>query len=539
MMSRALLRSLLAALFSLSLAGASWGAPRPAPLPVKAAELHPLTFTRLVFRLENEDDIGLGKAEFRVHFLEELRRLGYPAVGAESLVFDRDNSNQARFLLGGTVTDLTCLGNVRAAAPRSCEISVAWEVMDADLDRLVYRVTTKAEVRRGDRDLATMGRELMMGALHSLLARPRFVESLRRRSEPAAGKRQPEVGFRACRAPALTMPRGASQVLRASVLVEMEGGHGSGLLISPDGLVLTAAHVVKSVRSAQVRLQDGTELGAVVVRLDADADVALLKLEKASLPTSCLALRHTPVATGEEVYAVGAPLDRSLAFSLTRGILSGTREVRGTTLLQTDATVNAGNSGGPLVDDSGRAIAVVRSKAVGTGVEGVAFGVPIMVAIARLGIRPDESTAPALLTPMAQAPDVAPAIDDVADDLHPVFHPAPLARGPAPASAVSARVQTPAGESTSWTRWRWAGWVTLAVGTVAVVGSTAGYGARNDRLTQREFNTLRTINDIGWVAAASGAIVVVSSYVFEAPAGTRRSASLGVGPGAITFAGSF
>src|SRR5438034_6624490 len=135
------------------------------PLPVKAAELHPITFSRLIVRLEREDDIGLGKAEFRVRFLEELRALGYPAVGAESLMFDKDNSGEARFLLGGTITALDCVASTTLVRPtHGCEIAVLWEVMDADLDRVVYRVVTKHEIKRSEESQAALARELVMGA---------------------------------------------------------------------------------------------------------------------------------------------------------------------------------------------------------------------------------------------------------------------------------------------------------------------------------------------------------------------------------------
>src|SRR5687767_10695888 len=107
---QALKSGLLGGLLVMTLIGAALGAPAKTPLPVKTEALHPITFSRLIVRLENEDEIGVGKAEFRVRFLEELRRLGYPAVGAESLIFDRDNSGQARLLLGGTITGLHCVG---------------------------------------------------------------------------------------------------------------------------------------------------------------------------------------------------------------------------------------------------------------------------------------------------------------------------------------------------------------------------------------------------------------------------------------------
>jgi len=107
-----------------------------------------------------------------------------------------------------------------------------------------------------------------------------------------------------------------------------------------------------------------------VIRIDAEQDVALLRADWRQ-PSSCLPTRSEAAELGEEVYAIGAPFDRKLSFSLTCGIVSGMRELKGTRLVQTDASVNAGNSGGPLVDDKGRLVAVVRSKLAGFGVEGV------------------------------------------------------------------------------------------------------------------------------------------------------------------------
>jgi serine protease Do len=528
--SRALKSGLLALLVLLPSAARAAGT----PLTVNGAELHPITFSRLIVRLDREDDIGIGKAELRVRFLEELRRLGYPAVGAESLIFDKDNSGQARFLLGGTVTELVCTmsgGLLRQG--RVCAIAVTWEVMDADLDRVVYKVVTKHEETATAYQDPALGRDLVMGAFRSLLTRSRFVDVLRRRPDGLAGARQPVARFRACRPPAITMPRGAELVLRASVVVESEGGHGSGVLISPDGLVLTAAHVVRSMPALRVRLQDGARLDAALVRLDPEADVALLRVQRPG-GTSCLTVRPSAVATGEEVYAVGAPLDQSLAFSLTRGIVSGTRQVRGATLLQTDASVNAGNSGGPLVDDAGRVVAIVRSKVVGTGVEGVAFGVPVSVAVTRLALVAGEATDPALFQSSARPAEPA-ALVDVADDLHP--RPVPTSAPAAPFVATRPRPRAEPVDQTDWRRWRQVGWVAGGIGLATVAGSTVAYARSKETLTQSRFNGLRTINDAGWMVAGAAAVLVVTSYIlYEAP--DRRLAA-GVGPGSVSLLGRF
>jgi S1-C subfamily serine protease len=189
-----------------------------------------------------------------------------------------------------------------------------------------------------------------------------------------------------------------------------------------------------------------------LLRLDARHDVALLSV-KAAGSTPCLALRTGSPAVSEEVYAVGAPLADQLAFSMTRGILSGHREIDGLPLLQIDANVNAGNSGGPLVDHEGRLIGVVRSKVVGAGVEGVAFAIPAAAAQARLGIRAGTSAAAALLKPSPQAAAArpAPALRDDTPDMPigavaptPALRPAPATTQGPPGTTSTAYTPPPA-----------------------------------------------------------------------------------------------
>jgi hypothetical protein len=106
--------------------------------------------------------------------------------------------------------------------------------------------------------------------------------------------------------------------------------------------------------------------------------------EGVNLP--CLPSKLEPVAVGADVYAVGSPASRDLSFSLARGIVSGVRLLQGLQYLQTDAAVNSGNSGGPLVTASGEAAAIVSYKLVGVAVEGIAFGVPLAGGLDAIGV---------------------------------------------------------------------------------------------------------------------------------------------------------
>jgi S1-C subfamily serine protease len=137
-----------------------------------------------------------------------------------------------------------------------------------------------------------------------------------------------------------------------------------------NGELLTAAHVVTGQHSVQLTV--GTTLGtATVVKVSTRLDVAVLKTRMTIPP---LSLSPTSPAMGENVYAVGAALGD---LSITRGVISGQRSVGGFPHLQTDAAVNEGNSGGPIIDSSGSVLGLVVSKV--RDAEGIGLAVPATV----------------------------------------------------------------------------------------------------------------------------------------------------------------
>lgn len=164
------------------------------------------------------------------------------------------------------------------------------------------------------------------------------------------------------------------QAMPAVVTVETDEGRGSAFFIAPDRL-LTNAHVVG--RNAWVRLKgpDGKDLDATVERTDSDYDVAVLKVRQAKPDQAVLRLGSMEGArVGERVIAIGSPLGL-LQNTVTQGILSGFRKMGSTLLLQTDASLNPGNSGGPLLDDRGIVIGI--NSAVIRGAQGLNFAIAI------------------------------------------------------------------------------------------------------------------------------------------------------------------
>ncbi len=150
---------------------------------------------------------------------------------------------------------------------------------------------------------------------------------------------------------------------------------GSGFLIDRSGLVVTNLHVVSSLHRVALRLSTGDVYDHVLVRsFDERRDLALLKISGYDLPTLPLG-NSDSVQIGDPVVLVGNPLQ--LEGSVTSGVISGIRtlEDEGYRVIQTDAAANPGNSGGPLIDNRGRAIGVLTFKLQGT--ENLNFVVPI------------------------------------------------------------------------------------------------------------------------------------------------------------------
>jgi hypothetical protein len=169
----------------------------------------------------------------------------------------------------------------------------------------------------------------------------------------------------------------------AVVLIKGQSGEGtmlgSGLIVSSDGKVVTNLHVIRDLKTAGVQLASGEIYDAVLVlAFDARKDLAILKIAGFDLPTIELGNSNN-VKAGERVVAIGSPL--GLQGTVTSGVVSAMRDDpfgSGSKVIQTDASVNPGNSGGPLLNDRAQAIGIVtfNVKKGGQG-EGLNFAMPI------------------------------------------------------------------------------------------------------------------------------------------------------------------
>jgi S1-C subfamily serine protease len=159
---------------------------------------------------------------------------------------------------------------------------------------------------------------------------------------------------------------------------EVEGG-GSGLVITPDGYIVTNSHVVEDVSSAEVSLADGTAYAAEIISQDKATDIALLRVSGSGLPMASLG-DSDKLRVGQLAIAVGNPL--GFQSTVTAGVISALgRSLRSRTgrlienVIQTDAALNPGNSGGPLVDSRGCVIGI--NTAIIQYAQGICFAIPV------------------------------------------------------------------------------------------------------------------------------------------------------------------
>jgi len=186
----------------------------------------------------------------------------------------------------------------------------------------------------------------------------------------------------------IPLSEGTSALQAAVVTIKLEsGGHGSGFFISRDGYLLTNQHVVQDHKFVTIKLTTGRQMPGEVLRSHKARDVALVKVNESAM--NALPLQLEPPDVAAEVYAVGTPQDEKYSTTITKGIVSAYRTDNDLKLIQSDATIHGGSSGGAMVDLFGNVVAIsvsgftMSEKKVGTSIN---FFIPIADALKFLAV---------------------------------------------------------------------------------------------------------------------------------------------------------
>ena len=336
-------------------------------------------------------------------FQQELSKAGFKVSDEQDDLFaDKEGAD---LQVGALITDLRTKmcgpttvrrrKTVFVGKQKGAELmDVEWQVYSADQGKILARIHTSGGLQLDYVD--DLPDRLMQGAfsenVRQLAMSPDFRTLVTSTAVAAAAQADPAQPSLRIAYQTASRPIRLEEAAKGVVLVRISGGFGSGVLISPDGYLLTNHHVTRTAQRVHIRWADGSETIGEVVRTDAARDVSLIKAAKVS--GAPLALRHRPVELGEAVYAIGTPLDGELQNTVTRGVVSARRSIGGMGFIQSDAQVTHGDSGGPLLDANGAVVGLTDFGVDPAKGGGLNFFIPIDDALKTLGVEPMAQPAP-------------------------------------------------------------------------------------------------------------------------------------------------
>jgi serine protease Do len=312
-----------------------------------------------------------------------LKDLGYTVPTAEGRsVFATGSSS--RYTLQGEMRDLKydIYASTRyessAKFETHCAVEVTWKLVNQNRKTVLEQKTSGSSVKFEKGGNAAF-EDAFENALYAFMANKAVTDAL---AKPAGGPatvaaddQLAPISVHRAALNKVTADNGVSMAAKSVVIVETSDGHGSGCIISSDGYIVTNAHVVGEEEEVKVLMADGLTAKGRVVRVNPEMDLALVKID-----TDGLVAFQVPGASateiGNDVFAIGTPADKELGQTITKGIISGRRKIEGHSFLQTDVSINGGNSGGALVARSGQLVGIVNAKLVGRGIEGIGFAIP-------------------------------------------------------------------------------------------------------------------------------------------------------------------
>ncbi len=346
-----------------------------------------------------------GRANFTTEdmittFIDVLAAAGHRTVGISNSIFKSDDT-AADLFIGGSLTQLhanICMPAIHLGDSDSTKgsmyIKVEWEIYSTLERRVIATFTTAGSSDSGNRTVSesqVLLEQAFAAATENLLATEGYIDLVSTPLVKEAVVFDP-IGIPPIRTYRRNIQENLKRIRSSVVTVFTPSGHGSGFFVSEDGYILTNQHVVGNAEIVRVALPSGKEINGRVIRQHVDRDVALVKIDyKVANP---LPIETKGEEVGIDVYAIGSPLDKIFSSTVSKGILSAYRGNKGNHVIQSDAMIHGGSSGGPLLNSKGNVIAITVAKM--KTYEGVNFFIPISSALDALSIKLTNKQLPVL-----------------------------------------------------------------------------------------------------------------------------------------------
>ncbi|MET0272501.1 MAG: trypsin-like peptidase domain-containing protein [Phenylobacterium sp.] len=371
-------------------AGTPWAHLQADDVPFPCKDFKVLTW-------DADDNKIAATEEYERVFRETLAESGFQVSGDPTNLFEEDQKSTdiqvGALMTGIAVTACSTQGmrDLIAGAARkvkgTASMQLEWQIYSTVRAKVLARIPTSGsgEEKKGtDSGFEVLLHRAFAANVRELIASDAFRQAVASPSPQATSAAPPDTPITFRRPPAATsMPLNVAA--KGVVSIFAGAGMGSGVLISSDGYILTNHHVAGEAGRVRVRWSDGTDTPGEVIRSDRRRDVTLIKTPPKAQP---LAIRAGAAQLGETVFAIGTPLDRELAGTLTRGVVSSTRTRDGLTFIQSDVGVTHGNSGGPLLDEKGAVIGLTVSGLYPEESKSLNLFIPIHDALRALNLQP-------------------------------------------------------------------------------------------------------------------------------------------------------
>ncbi len=346
--------------------------------------------------------LGNWSTELGEVFYQALNSKGLNITGSPAQMFRRSDSvGSAEYLVGARITKIS--GNFCQShdwwdglplGKYSGEmfIDVQWTIFSSILQRRVLRTNTQGYfklVKSKQNGIILALHESFAIAAENLLTSQKFVDIASGKAPvDTASNAGPVRYFSTRKLSSRSLNKRISTVLSSVVTVRVGLGHGSGFVISEDGLILTNQHVVGDAKRVSIILSNGIEFEGAVLARNQVRDVALIKIPL-RVP-SYLPVRTQGPARLEKVFVIGTPIKPGLRSTVTSGVVSAIRIISrsGLTFIQSDAAISPGNSGGPLLDKNGNVIGISVASVAHVSAQGLNLFIPIGDALDALNLKP-------------------------------------------------------------------------------------------------------------------------------------------------------
>ncbi len=339
--------------------------------------------------------IDISNEELTDIFKDELEKAKYKVIGTSDSLFEDPADWKADLLVGGIIKEI----QMNVCFPKGgffnystvkgeCYMKVNWQVYSRMDRKVVFETTTEGfHHQDSQRDGGTnvLVHDAFAVAINNLIADKGFHQTVSVSSKPTTAGGYPKLTLKAGKKSTRPLSETMSDVRAAVVTILSGKGHGSGFFVSPDGYLITNDHVVGNAKFVKIKLPTGREILGEVVRADARRDIALIKVEEKEMPS--LSVLKTEPNVGEDVFAIGSPLDDKYQTTVSKGVVSGYRVEQDVKYLQSDVNVLPGSSGGCLVDKSGNVVGITVIGIMFRGAPaGLNFFVPVNEALQTLNV---------------------------------------------------------------------------------------------------------------------------------------------------------